>query len=94
MGPGADCVVVIGAGPAGAAAASILALKGRAVILVDGGGSVDRIEMLPPAGIAAFAAAGLNRLLNDTAIASPCFGIIRGPEREDFIGRPGGRGVR
>jgi flavin-dependent dehydrogenase len=94
MRPSDGRVVVIGAGPAGAAAAHILALKGCAVLLVDAGrGSVDRIEMLPPGAIAAFEAAGFGRLLNDRSIASPCLGIVRGRHREDFIGRPGGRGL-
>jgi len=94
MKPDDSLVVVIGAGPAGAAAAHILALKGRAVLLVDAGrGSVERIEMLPPAAIAAFEAAGFGRLLHDPSIASPCHGIVRGRHREDFIGRPGGRGL-
>jgi flavin-dependent dehydrogenase len=94
MGPSARLVVVIGAGPAGAVAAHTLALKGRAVLLVDAGrGSVDRIEMLPPAAIAAFEAAGFGRLFNDPSLASPCLGIVRGPHREDFMGRPGGRGL-
>lgn len=94
MRPIAGLIVIIGAGPAGAAAAHILALKGRAVLLVDAGrDAVDRIEMLPPPAIAAFEAAGFGRLLNHPSIASPCLGIVRDFHREDFIGRPGGRGL-
>jgi len=97
MEAGAGLVVVVGAGPAGATAAYILATKGRKVVLVDAPPkSSDRIEMLPPAAISAFTAAGLSYVLEDPSVTVPCLGIVRGPaarDRQDFIAQPGGRGL-
>jgi flavin-dependent dehydrogenase len=87
-------IVVVGAGPAGSVAARTLASKGRDVLLIDaGGGSPDRVEMLPSAGIAALDAVGMGSVLEDARVATECLGIVRLGVREDMLGRPGGRAL-
>jgi flavin-dependent dehydrogenase len=86
--------LVVGAGPAGATVARLLALKGRAVIVADPGSPVaNRLELLAPASLATVAAVGLEPLLNDPAVARRCLGIRRisdSGERdyEDFLRHP------
>jgi len=89
-------IAVIGAGPAGAMAAYLLAAKGKAVLMLDDDRpSPDRVEMLPPRASMAFRACGLGSVLDDPIIAAPCLGIIRHgvvEDRHDFISQPGGHG--
>lgn len=89
-------IAVIGAGPAGAMAAHLLAVKGQSVLMLDEGRpSPDRIEMLPPQAVMAFRAGGLGLVLDDPGVAVPCLGIVRHgstEDRQDFLSQPGGRG--
>lgn len=93
----ADCLVV-GAGPAGATVARLLALKGREVILADPGApTATRLELLAPASLATLAAVGLEPLLDDPAVARRCCGIRRTrgsgeTDYEDFLRHPYGLG--
>lgn len=92
-------IAVVGAGPSGATVARLLAANGRDVLLVDAGERSDgRLEMLAPMAGAYGETIGLGKVLADTEIGRPCFGIRRiwgtGVEMcEEFIGKPGGRGV-
>ena len=92
-----DLTAVIGAGPAGAMAAFLLAVKGRPVVLLDDERpSPERIEMLPPRAVLAFHAGGLGQALDDRDIAVPCRGIVRRgavEDREDFLLQPGSGGL-
>ena len=89
----ADCLVV-GAAPAGATVARLLALKGRAVIVADPAATAaGRLELLAPASLGTVAAVGLESLLDDPAVARRCLGIrrmrgAREPEYEDFLHHP------
>ena len=90
-------VLVIGAGPAGATLARLLALRGRRVVLVEAGRPLERTELLAPSSLPALAACGLQPLLHDPAIARVCLGIRRRwggarPQTEDFLRHPAGRG--
>ena len=88
----ADCLVV-GAGPAGATVARLLALKGRAVVVADPSAGVRRLELLAPASLPTIAALGLGHLLDDPSVARPCLGIRRTRglaeySYEDFLRHP------
>ncbi|MGO6854989.1 NAD(P)/FAD-dependent oxidoreductase [Rhizobium beringeri] len=88
-------VAVIGAGPAGAMAAHLLARKGREVLLLDDcRRSPDRMEMVPPGAAIALRAAGVGALLSHPEVAVPCLGILRkgAEDRQDFLSQPGGSG--
>ncbi|WP_312029679.1 FAD-dependent monooxygenase [Methylocystis sp. H62] len=79
---------MVGAGPAGATVARLLALKGREVILADpGAATATRLELLAPASLATVAAVGLEPLLNDPAVARRCCGIrrTRGSGETDYV---------
>ncbi|MER8408166.1 FAD-dependent monooxygenase [Mesorhizobium sp. M1307] len=88
-----DCLVV-GAGPAGATIARLLALKGRDVIVADPGfPSANRLELLSPASLAVVALVGLEQLLDDPAVARRCLGVRRRQstgnwDYEDFLRHP------
>jgi flavin-dependent dehydrogenase len=88
-----DCLV-LGAGPAGATVARLLALKGRDVIVADPGSpAANRLVLLAPASLATVAAVGLEPLLDDPTVARRCLGIRRtrdSGERdyEDFLRHP------
>lgn len=90
-------IAVVGAGPAGAMAAFLLATRNHPVLLIDDARpSPDRIEMLPPHAAMAFRAGGLGPALQDPAIAVPCLGIVRRGTtevRQDFLSQPGGQGL-
>lgn len=91
-------VLVVGAGPAGATVARLLAARGRRTVLIDPGSrATDRLEVLPPSGRGLIDALDLASLLGDPTIARPCLGIRRRwgkPETEldDFLCHPGSRG--
>jgi flavin-dependent dehydrogenase len=91
-------IVIAGAGPAGTTIATLLALRGKHVTLVDPGARrTDRLEIIAPAGLHVIQALNLTPLLDDPAIARPCLGIrrrwgTRATEIDDFLRRPGGRG--
>jgi len=97
--PAPTCdVAVAGAGPAGATLARLLALRGLDVVMIDPRRRASqRLEMVAPASLSAFAAAGVAPLLDDPAIALPCLGIRRrwgraGTQTDEFLRHPGGRG--
>jgi len=93
-------LVVVGAGPAGATAARLLALQGRPPLMIDlQGTGCDRLEVIAPAVLPLVNALGLMSLLADAAVARPCLGIRRRwgdppvrPDTDEFLRRPGGRG--
>jgi flavin-dependent dehydrogenase len=91
-------IVVVGAGPAGATASRLLALSGREVTLLDPKiKTIDRLEVMPPAGRGLMVALGLSHLLADPTIARRCAGIRRRwnatePVLDDFLFHPGGAG--
>lgn len=90
---------VVGAGPAGATVARLLAGHGKDVVLFDTSGNrTDRLELLAPRACTYAVKIGLGRLLDDAAMALECTGIRRtwGNARaveENFMTEPGGRGV-
>ena len=100
MRPGRHAVdaIVVGAGPAGATAATLLAEGGLHTVLVDNEvRPVRRLEILPPSARWLADTLDLEPLLNDPAVARPCLGIRRrwsGPgwETDDFLGHPGAVG--
>ena len=93
-------LIVVGAGPAGATVARLLALQGRRPLMIDlQGTSCDRLEVIAPAVLPVVNALGLMSLLADATVAQPCLGIRRQwgnppirPETDEFLRRPGGRG--
>lgn len=90
-------IVVVGAGPAGATLARLLAVKGRAVILVDGCTPPHgRLELVAPKTAILFLAAGLGEVLDDPSVSRPCHGIRRiwhgAASDSDFLAEPPGWG--
>lgn len=88
-------VAVVGAGPAGATAARLLAGSGRSVVLIDPGRRmVDRLEILSPSAADVVDGLQLDRLLSEPAVARLCAGIrrrwtSRHLEQEDFARQHG-----
>lgn len=91
-------VLVVGAGPAGATIARLLAAGGRRVtMLAPSAPSVDRIEVLPPSGRGLVEMLELSSLLADPEISRPCAGIRRRWNSDeavydDFLWHRGGEG--
>lgn len=91
-------IAVVGAGPAGASAARLLAYTGRRVVLIDPAHRATvRLEILSPSAMGVVQALQLEQVLFDPAIARPCAGIrrtwvSRDQEYDDFLCRPGGQG--
>ena len=91
-------LIVVGAGPAGATLARLLALRQWQVTLIDPLSSViDRLELLSPSSRPVLEAVGLTKILEDREIAEACPGIRRkwGTMRtdfDDFLLHPGGTG--
>jgi len=90
-------IVVAGAGPAGSTLARLLCLKGRRVVLVDGGARTHgRLELVAPRTAGLFLAAGLTDVLDDPAVSRPCHGIRRTwdgvASENDFLAEPLGWG--
>ncbi|HEX8640951.1 MAG TPA: lycopene cyclase family protein [Allosphingosinicella sp.] len=91
-------VAVVGAGPAGATAARILALNGLRVALIDPlSRPVDRLELIAPGAQPLLQRLQLGSLLADPDLAQPCPGIRRrwggAPDHfQDFLRHPLGQG--
>ncbi|TBA52712.1 NAD(P)/FAD-dependent oxidoreductase [Rhizobium ruizarguesonis] len=91
-------VAVVGAGPAGATIARLLALGGRQVVLIDPASSVtSRLEILAPSSLSVIEALALTELLDNPSVVLPCAGIRRRwgasfTELDDFFRHPGGQG--
>ncbi|TIS45795.1 MAG: hypothetical protein E5W96_29345 [Mesorhizobium sp.] len=91
-------IAVVGAGPAGATAARLLACLGRQVVLIDPGQSKrDRLEIVSPTATGIVQALQLEEVLADPSIARPCAGIRRTwsskeQEIDDFLFQPGSQG--
>lgn len=90
-------VAVVGAGPAGATIARLLALRGLRVALLDSELMVDRLEVLAPSSMNVLQALQLDEVVSDPTIGRPCSGIrrhwnSRTPQFDDFFAMPGGRG--
>jgi flavin-dependent dehydrogenase len=92
-------VLVVGAGPAGATVARLLALRNRRVLLVDPlGPSLHRLELLAPSAYPVLEALNLVRLLEEPSLARPCLGIRRrwgtsDVRVDDFLNHAGSRGA-
>lgn len=91
-------IAVVGAGPAGATVARLLAHQGREVLLIDSGQHTkDRLEILSPTAMSVVSGLQLEEAFQDPFIARPCVGIRRrwgsgSEEFDDFIRRPGSKG--
>jgi flavin-dependent dehydrogenase len=91
-------IAVVGAGPAGATMARLLAYQGRQALLIDSSQHTkDRLEILSPAAMSVVSGLQLEEALRDPVIARPCVGIRRrwgsgGEALDDFIRRPGSKG--
>ena len=95
---GVHKIAIVGAGPAGATFARLLALKGWQVSLINSScNRLERLEVLAPSSIPLIEALSLGDVLEDPVIARPCLGIRRSwlstkVEYDDFLRRPPGRG--
>jgi flavin-dependent dehydrogenase len=91
-------IAVVGAGPAGATVARLLARQGRQVLLINSRQPTkDRLEILSPNAMSVVSGLQLEDILQEPAIARPCVGIRRlwgreSEELDDFIRRPGSKG--
>lgn len=91
-------ILVAGGGPSGATIATLLAMRGKRVTLIDPEiNRVRRLELIAPPGIPVLQALQLTWLLDDRSMSRPCLGIrrrwgISPTETDDFVYHRGGTG--
>ncbi|WP_157087915.1 NAD(P)/FAD-dependent oxidoreductase [Bradyrhizobium jicamae] len=92
-------IAVVGAGPAGATLARLLALRGKRVAVLDPGNKItDRLELLAPSARSVLQALAIVELVESSVIGVPCAGIRRRwgtheIEYDDFLRQPHGLGT-